>query len=378
MNLICFSHLRWNFVYQRPQHLLSRFIRDFATFYIEECIYNDDDEGYYLNVTEEQVSVIIPHLKGNSKDKIEEDERVEKILNEVFKDHQIKDYIFWYYTPMAMGFTQHFEPQLVIYDCMDELSAFKFAPPALKILEQELFKKADIVFTGGNNLYEAKKNQHPNVHAFPSSIDKKHFTKARFNVVEFADQQSIPSPRLGFYGVIDERFDIDLIREVADSKPNWQFVLIGPVVKINPDTLPRNKNIHYLGAKTYNELPSYLGGWDIALIPFAINESTKYISPTKTPEYLAAGKPVISSPITDVVNPYGINGLVHIVENATEFINAAEKELSITDKSAWLEKVDEYLKTISWDITWTNMMELINIELKNKGIFTLKNSKAYV
>ncbi|WP_394990566.1 glycosyltransferase, partial [Emticicia sp.] len=189
---------------------------------------------------------------------------------------------------------------------------------------------------------------------------------------------SIPYPRLGFYGVIDERFDIDLIKQVADLKPAWQFVLIGPVVKINPDTLPRNKNIHYLGAKTYSELPSYLSGWDIALIPFAINESTKFISPTKTPEYLAAGKPVISSPITDVVNPYGVNDLVHIVENATEFINAAEKELSIIDKGKWLEKVDEYLKTISWEITWTNMMELINKKLRTKGIFILKNSKTYV
>ena len=378
MNLICFSHLRWNFVYQRPQHLLSRFSRDFATFYIEECIYNDDEDGYYLNITEEHVSVVIPHLKGNSNDKNEENERVEKVINKVFNEHKIKEYIFWYYTPMAMGFTQCFEPQLVIYDCMDELSAFKFAPPALKMLEQQLFKKADIVFTGGNSLYETKKNQHPNVHAFPSSIDKKHFKKARFNVEEFADQLSIPYPRLGFYGVIDERFDIDLIKQVADLKPGWQFVLIGPVVKINPDTLPRNENIHYLGAKTYSELPSYLSGWDIALIPFAINESTKFISPTKTPEYLAAGKPVISSPITDVVNPYGVNDLVHIVENATEFINAAEKELSITDKGKWLEKVDEYLKTISWEITWTNMMELINKKLRTKGIFILKNSKTYV
>lgn len=341
MNLICFSHLRWNFVYQRPQHLMSRFSRGYTTFFIEECIYSEEEDGFSSNLTEDRVSVIIPHLKGNSLDKREENGRVEKIIEKLFAEHQIKDYIFWYYTPMALDFTQNFEPQLTIYDCMDELSAFKFAPPTLKILEQQLFKKADIVFTGGNSLFEAKKNQHPNIHAFPSSIDKEHFSKARFNLKEYTDQQSIAHPRLGFYGVIDERFDIDLIKEVADLKPDWQLILIGPVVKINPDTLPQNKNIHYLGGKTYNELPSYLGGWDIALIPFAINESTKYISPTKTPEYLAAGKPVISAPITDVVNPYGKNGLVHIVENADDFVKAAEAELNTIDKSKWLEKVDE-------------------------------------
>lgn len=378
MNLICFSHLRWNFVYQRPQHLISRFSRGYTTFYIEECIYSEEEDGYSSNLTEDHVSVIIPHLKGNSLDKREENERVEKIIEKLFEEHHIKDYIFWYYTPMALDFTQNFGPRLTIYDCMDELSAFKFAPPALKILEQQLFKKADIVFTGGNSLFEAKKNQHPNIHAFPSSIDKEHFRKARFNLKEYTDQQSIAHPRLGFYGVIDERFDIDLIKEVADLKPDWQLILIGPVVKINPDTLPQNKNIHYFGGKTYNELPSYLGGWDIALIPFAINESTKYISPTKTPEYLAAGKPVISAPITDVVDPYGKNGLVHIVENASEFVIAAEAELNTKDKSQWLEKVDEYLETISWDITWANMTELIKTELSTKEIYSTQNINTHV
>ena len=134
-------------------------------------------------------------------------------------------------------------------------------------------------------------------------------------------------PRFGFYGVIDERFDLELLTEVAERKPEWQFVIIGPVVKIDPESLPRLNNIHYLGNKTYNELPAYLSGWDIAIIPFLLNESTKYISPTKTPEYLAAGKPVISTSITDVVNPYGISNLVHIADNANDFIKAAENEL---------------------------------------------------
>ena len=274
---------------------------------------------------------------------------------------------------MALAYTAHFHPIAPVYDCMDELSAFKFAPPELKLFEKELFQKADIVFTGGNNLYEAKKTQHKNIFSFPSSIDKAHFQAARENETEFDDQAAIPHPRLGFYGVIDERFDIDLIKQAADAKPDWHFVLIGPVIKIDEATLPRNKNIHYLGAKSYGELPSYLSGWDIALIPFAINESTRYISPTKTPEYLAGGKPVISTAITDVVNPYQELGLVHIIQNAEELVQVATSELSITDKREWLTKVDEYLSAISWDATWGRMNELMQQEVEtNQQLLTEK------
>ena len=373
MQLVCFSHLSWKFVYQRPQHLLSRFTKKYTVYYIEECTYSNEADGYYMNITDENVRVIIPHLNNGTQGKDKESKRIAIILNNLFEEHSIRSYIFWYYTPMALAYTTHFNPLATVYDCMDELSAFKFAPPELKLLEQELFKKADIVFTGGNNLYEAKKKEHDNIYAFPSSIDKAHFKAARNNQKEFADQSSIPHPRLGFYGVIDERFDIELIMQAADAKPDWHFVLIGPVVKIDPDTLPQNKNIHYLGGKNYDELPSYLSGWDIALIPFAINESTRYISPTKTPEYLAGGKPVISTAITDVINPYHDLGLVHIVQNAQELVQMATAELSSNDKTEWLSKVDEYLCAISWDATWERMNKLMQIEIDaNKNLLTDK------
>jgi UDP-galactopyranose mutase len=262
---------------------------------------------------------------------------------------------------------------------MDELSAFKFAPAELTIREKELFRKADIVFTGGHSIYEAKKNAHPNIHPFPSSIDKHHFGAARTRSEDPLDQKDIPHPRFGFFGVVDERFDIDLLSRVATAKPDWHFVIIGPVVKIDRDTLPKNSNIHYLDGKSYQELPSYIAGWDIALIPFAMNDSTKFISPTKTPEYLAAGKPVISSPIRDVVRPYGDNKLVHIVRNAEEFIKAAEAELKKKNKSAWLKKVDEFLADISWDRTWSQMVRLIEDTLTQKeSVNTKLEKKAYV
>jgi UDP-galactopyranose mutase len=242
---------------------------------------------------------------------------------------------------------------------MDELSAFKFAPPQLTILEKELFKKADIVFTGGNSIYESKKNSHHNIFSHPSSIDKHHFGKARISNTDPEDQKHIPHPRFGFFGVVDERFDIELIENVSRLRPEWHFIILGPIVKIDPASLPHYENVHYLGGKKYEELPSYIAGWDIALVPFAMNESTKFISPTKTPEYLAAGKPVISTPIRDVVNPYGDNKLVYIVNNAEEFIEAAEKELQKKRKSSWLNKVDDFLMYNSWDRTWGQMVRQI-------------------
>jgi len=267
-----------------------------------------------------------------------------------------------------------------VYDCMDELSAFKFAPPDLIQNEKALFAKADIVFTGGHSIYEHKKNAHHNIYSFPSSIDKHHFGKARKMKTEPADQKDIPHPRFGFFGVIDERFDIEMIEAVAKAKPQWQFVLLGPVVMIDPASLPKMDNIHYLGGKKYEELPTYIAGWDVAMIPFAMNESTRFISPTKTPEYLAAGKPVISTPIRDVVSPYGNNGLVHIVFNADEFIAAAEGELAKKKKTAWLKKVDEFLSGNSWDRTWSQMVRNIEQTLSQRTT-TLKTGteeKVYV
>ena len=370
MDIVCFSHLRWNFVYQRPQHLLSRFAKTRRVYYIEEPTFEASEDSYTVTITQENVHIVVLHLKGFQHE--ENVERQKEILTRFFKARNITDYLLWYYTPLALLVSDHLKPNIIVYDCMDELSAFRFANPILKILEEQLFAKADIVFTGGHTLYQAKKNQHHNIYPFPSSIDKAHFAQARNKMNDPADQETIPHPRLGFYGVIDERFDIDLIREAAEQKPKWHFVLIGPIVKIDPVTLPRFANIHYLGGKSYGELPVYLQGWDIALVPFLLNESTRFISPTKTPEYLAGGKPVISTAIQDVVYPYGAEGLVHIVKNAAELVQQAERELASTDKKKWLATSDEFLKDNSWDATWKKMNDLIETLNKKK---TSHNSK---
>jgi UDP-galactopyranose mutase len=354
---------------------MSRFAKQFAVYLIEEPVFHNGADYYAIEKTTENVHVVKPYLNN---DRSNIDARLKYITDTFIEEQQIENFIAWYYSPMYLEFTQHLNPLLIVYDCMDELSAFKFAPPQLKQAEKNLLHKADIVFTGGNSLYNAKKHLHHNIYAFPSSIDKEHFTQARNAVSEPEDQQTIPHPRLGFYGVLDERFDIDLIKQAADAKPEWHFVFIGPVVKIDENSLPKNSNIHYLGSRHYNELPAYLSGWDIALIPFAINESTKYISPTKTPEYLAAGKPVISTAIEDVVHPYGQQKLVHIIHSADEFIEAATHELNNSSKEKWLEKADAFLAGTSWDVTWQNMYHIIQTSLKTKQTTKHENIKAYV
>jgi UDP-galactopyranose mutase len=371
--LICLSHLRWNFVYQRPQHLLSRCAKERTVFFIEEPIFSADiSPGIDVSISDCGVVVVVPHLKEGMSE-TEMTMTVKKMLDDLFAQKQIDEYVLWYYTPMALSFTRHLNPLLVVYDCMDELSAFKGASPTLKALEAELFSLGDLVFTGGQSLYEAKRDRHPHVYAFPSSIDKNHFGKARNLTAEPADQINIPHPRLGFFGVIDERMDIELLGEIAQARPDWHLVMIGPVVKIDPTTLPNYPNIHYLGGKSYQELPEYVGGWDIAMLPFALNESTRFISPTKTPEYLAAGKPVISTSIRDVVRPYGENDLVKIADNVTDFVAAAEELMSQDfDSSGWLERVDNFLAKNSWDSTWQRMMQLIESKCDERSTFSNK------
>ncbi len=365
-NIVCLSHLRWDFVYQRPQHLLSRFARHTRLYFVEEPIFEDNTEPRLeVSGREQNVQLVVPHLPhGLSPEHVEMEQR--QLLDKFFAEKGLDRYIFWYYTPMALGFTNHFSPVLTIYDCMDELSAFKFAPTRLKELEKELFKKADLVFTGGQSLYEAKQKQHPRVHAFPSSIDKDHFAQARQALEQPSDQASIAQPRIGFFGVIDERMDLELLTAVADAKPEWQLVMVGPVVKIDPADLPQRPNLHYLGGKSYKELPTYLSGWSVAMLPFAINESTRFISPTKTPEYLAAGKPVVSTPIRDVIRPYGEQQLVHIAGTPEEFAAAIEKALAQQKDEQWREKVDSFLTNISWDKTWHAMVEQMSSVLQHK------------
>ncbi len=354
LDVVCLCHLRWDFVFQRPQHLMTRFGRERRVFLIEEPVHEHAPSESLRVRREGKVTIATPVLGHD----LAEDTRIELIrsrLTRFLAEEDVSEYALWYYTPMMLPTTDHLTPKLVVYDCMDELSAFAGAPPELLARERRLLERADVVFTGGQSLYEAKKGRHPRVHAFPSSIEYEHFASARDGLADPDDQRDLPRPRIGFYGVIDERFDIDLLDGIASRRPDWAFVIIGPTVKIDPARLPRHANIHYLGMKTYAQLPGYLANWDVAMLPFARNDSTRYISPTKTPEYLAAGRPVVSTAITDVVRPYGDDKLVHIADDADGWEDAIEAALAQREDGQWLARVDAFLAHTSWDRTWKGM-----------------------
>jgi glycosyltransferase involved in cell wall biosynthesis len=343
---------------------MTRCARERRVFYIEEPVY--DAASPYMQIdTHDGVTVAVPHVPaGTSAADAEPLQR--RLLDDLLRRERIDDYLLWYYTPMALAFTGHLTPLARVYDCMDELSAFKDAPSRLAEREAQLLKVADLVLTGGQSLYEAKRHLHHNIHPFPSSVDVEHFARARRIRADRPDQAAISRPRLGFFGVIDERLDVALIDAVASCRPDWQIVLVGPVVKIDRAALPQHANIHYLGPKTYAELPHYAAGWDVAILPFARNDATRFISPTKTPEYMAAGRPVVSTSIRDVVRPYGQQGLVRIADDASEFVAACAAAMA-ENATARLTRNDAFLRHLSWDGTWQRIRCLVDAAIESHG-----------
>lgn len=357
--IFVFSHLRWNFVFQRPQHLLSRLAEHYRIIFIEEPVYDNRDCFLAATTPVPNVTVYTPHVPveahGFHDDYLP---YLKTLIADLIVDYD--DYLVWFYTPMALPLLQGMNPAMIVYDCMDELSAFANPPKQLLQRENALLGIADIVFTGGPSLYNAKRERHPNVHCFPSSVDVIHFQQALDRANGHPAQQAIDGPKLGFYGVIDERFDVDLIAYMAEAHPEWQIILVGPVVKINPSILPRNANIHYIEQQPYQALPQFLAGWDICLLPFALNESTRFISPTKTLEYMAAELPVVSTPIKDVIDLYG--SAVAIADSPQAFVAACEKLLNETEeeKAQRIAEMRSLVAKTSWENTAFSMHELLN------------------
>lgn len=374
--IFVFCHLRWDFVFQRPQHLLSRLANSFQIIFFEEPIFHEGKSHLRKYSPAPNISVFQPYTQINATgfhdDQLAE---LEPLVASLVPNGEKP--IVWFYTPMALPLLKQLDAKLVVYDCMDELSAFQNAPKQLVQREKALLNLADIVFTGGPSLYQSKRNLHPNVHCFPSSVDATHFQQALDRSNSHPAQNLIAKPRLGFYGVIDERFDLSLITAIADANRSWQIILVGPVVKINPASLPQRSNIHYLGQQTYEALPQFLAGWDVCLLPFALNEATRFISPTKVLEYMAAELPIVSTPITDVAIPYG--DTVAIAYNAQEFIKAcaAALALSSSQKAALTEKMRTLVAATSWEKTAASMVKLIETACANK-VATNRSTKAEI
>jgi glycosyltransferase involved in cell wall biosynthesis len=281
---------------------------------------------------------------------------LEPLLRGCLAEQGVRDAIAWFYTPMALPLLNAVPAHAVVYDCMDELAAFDFAPPQLRQREAELLQCADLVLTGGPSLYEAKKSRHANVHCFPSSVDVAHFAP-KAGREEVSD---ITRPRLGFFGVIDERLDIGLIAALAAAEPDWNIVMVGPVVKIDPASLPRADNLHWLGPQPYAALPALVQGWQVCMLPFALNAATRFISPTKTLEYMAAEKPVVSTAVRDVVTLYGEQ--IRVAVDTQGFIAMCRAALAedATQRLIRVATMRAALTRTSWDRTVDAMRMLVN------------------
>jgi len=347
-DMIVFCHLRWQFVYQRPQHLISRLASNMKVLFIEEPLPANQDDTLHGNlmVISEQLHVLQPFVKDI--------ESIIDILPAYIKNKTIL--VGWFYSASFAPLLEQINFETVVYDCMDELSLFKGASVHLINQEKYLMAHAEIVFTGGKSLYEAKKQLHSNVYCFPSSVDQEHFAQASKEIPVAEDISNILKPIVGYYGVIDERIDLDLLHKCAKKLPNVSFVMIGPLAKIENTDLPKENNIHYLGMKSYDELPNYLKAFDIAMMPFSLNDATKYISPTKTLEYMAAGKPIISTKVTDVVRDYSEN--IALIENESEFCDAIETLLA-KDHIQMQMEYKKILEKTSWDSTADKMESII-------------------
>ncbi|MFN3792710.1 glycosyltransferase [Massilia sp.] len=356
--LIVFCHLRWDFVFQRPQHLMTRLAEHYDILFVEEPVYSEGQAYLKKTAVAPNITVCQPHTAihapGFHDDQIP---TLQTLLADLVPEGEQP--VVWFYTPMALPLLQGLNPSKIVYDCMDELAMFKNAPKQLLQRESALLNMADVVFTGGPSLYQSKRDRHANAHCFSSSVDAKHFRQAQDRAISHPDQAHIPHPRLGFYGVIDERLDVELVSKMADAHPEWQIVMVGPVVKIDPATLPKQPNVHYMGQRSYDQLPKFLAGWDVCLLPFAMNDSTKFISPTKVLEYMAAELPAVSTPITDVKVPYG--DVVAVAATPEEFIAACERQLaqSEAERQAMAKRMREVVANTSWDLTASRMHELI-------------------
>ncbi len=355
--IIVFSHLRWDFVYQRPQQLLSRLARHYHVMFVEEPMWHAAPSQLRLTSPAPNVTVCQPQTPvqaaGFHDDQLAE---LHPLLKQITP---ADDPVVWFYTPMALPLLQQLHASLVVYDCMDELSAFKNSPKQLLQRETALLARADLVFAGGPSLYQAKRARHPNTHCFASSVDVAHFEQALQRGWGHPAMQAIGHPRLGYYGVIDERFDAGLIGALADAHPDWHIVLVGPVLKIDPASLPQRTNLHYLGPQTYASLPLFLAGWQVCLLPFALNEATRFISPTKVLEYMAAELPIVSTDIADVAIPYG--DIVAIARDTTAFIRACEAALAATPQAlaAMVARMRQVVSATSWDVTAGQMHLLL-------------------
>ena len=348
--LVAFSHLRWDFVWQRPQQVLSRLAHEIPVLYVEEPVGDASKDVLELRL-DGRVTIARAHLRdlpAHTRFGENVNDRIADLLEPLLIDDP--DLMAWYYTPMAIGaLPDSATPALTVFDAMDDLASFRNAPPQMRAQEDRMLEVADIVFTGGPTLYRQRQHRHPRVFCFPSGVDRTHFASPGQPSAASRALSQMRRPVIGFYGVIDERMDMDLVAQVADLRPDWNFALVGPLAKIRPDDLPTRSNIRHFGLQSYEALPAILSRFDVAMMPFALNDATRAISPTKTLEFLAGGKPVVSTPVADVVELYIT--ATSIAGTPDQFVGAIDEILAWTaeDRAAWQQRADTLLAAHDWN-----------------------------
>lgn len=361
--IIVHCHLRWDFVWQRPQQIFSRLAGKHRIAFIEEPMLTTEpaDATPRLEVSEPQPNIvrIVPVLPASLSGTDAQCMAVLALVRQALHSHplligQFERPVQWFYSPMtAPCLLGKFGAHGVVYDCMDELANFRFAPADIAAREQFLMSHADIVFTGGYQLFQAKSRHHPNVHFHGCGVDVAHFGRARLAQTEVpASVATLPRPVFGYFGVIDERLDYTLIAALAERYPDASIVMAGPLAKVERDQLPDLSNIHWLGQQSYEALPALVKGFDVCLMPFALNEATRYINPTKTLEYMAAGKPIVSTAVADVVRNF--TPVVDVARSQDGFVQAVERAWRQPD-AALIDQGVERAQGASWKSTVATM-----------------------
>jgi len=372
--IIVHCHLRWDFVWQRPQQFLSRLSKKHRILFVEGPILHDENIEPYaeLKPSEKYPNVIVMQTYFPSS-RFHDGEWVDAKRRELLDDvlcgplkGKFERSVQWFYDPMAVEahLGQHGAISTV-YDCMDELSQFKFCPPALIERESRLLAAADVVFAGGRKMWQSKSRYNSNAHFYGCGVDVNHFGKAQLSSTEIPeDIRHLEGPILGYFGVVDERLDYDLIAQLAAARPDWHIVMVGPTAKVDPADFPRAENIHWMGGRDYSQLPSYTKAFDLALMPFALNEATEYINPTKALEYMATATPIVSTPVPDVVSNFA--SVVKISSSSEEFVELCQQQVAQFDQVA----VERGLKMASentWDAIVAKLEKHIDEALSRKA-----------
>ena len=353
-------HLRWDFVWQRPQQLFSRLAEHHPVLFIEDPLPDGGEARLDLSEPFPNVVRMVPRLPLHAPSDVDAQWRLLlPLMEQALAQHPLLAGRFaqpvqWFYSPMSAPVLRgRLGARGTVYDCMDELANFRFAPPDIAERERFLLACADVVFTGGYQLYREKSRHHDTVHFHGCGVDATHFGRARLaSTVVPEAVAGLPGPVLGYVGVIDERLDYALIDALARRFPDASVVMAGPVVKVDPAELPRLPNIHWLGQQPYEVLPALVKGFDVCLMPFALNDATRYINPTKTLEYMATGKPVVSTAVADVVRNF--TPVVDVANSHDEFLDAVERAARAPDPALLREGIARAMAA-SWDSTVATM-----------------------